>query len=441
MLRTLAVPLLATVAAGFATVAHLPTSWAATFAVNSTADAHDAMPGDGTCATATGDCTLRAAIEEANALPGPDSVSIPAGTCALSLGRITISDDLTLDGSGATSTFIKGAHRRIPSGFSIASGASVQISALTLTRNFAGVGDGGAIVNSGNLTVQDAIISNNRATHGIGGGVATFGSLVLINVTVSGNRAGYGGGVSGATTYINDRLIYNFAFAFGGGADAAGTFVNSIIAHNHARWGGGVSGPGGSFTNVTISNNRAREFGGGVVDDHTFTNCLISNNSTRGNGGGIYGSGYFTNVTIAGNHASNLGGGIFQGGGGGAVLNNVTVANNDANAGGSGLWGDATLSNTLLFGDSTCLGVFTSSGHNLDSGMSCGLTGVGDLSNTDPLLGPLQNNGGFTETMALRPGSPAIDAGDNSNCPATDQRGVPRPQGAACDIGAYEFQP
>ena len=80
----------------------------------------------------------------------------------------------------------------------------------------------------------------------------------------------------------------------------------------------------------------------------------------------------------------------------------------------------------------------TSEGHNLDSDGTCGLSGPGDQSATDPQLGALRDNGGPTFTRALLPGSPAIDAGEDVGCPATDQRGVPRPQGPACDIGAYE---
>ena len=82
----------------------------------------------------------------------------------------------------------------------------------------------------------------------------------------------------------------------------------------------------------------------------------------------------------------------------------------------------------------------TSQGHNLDSDNTCNLSSVGDLPNTDPLLGPLQDNGGPTETHALLPESPAIDAGDNAACPSTDQRGIIRPQGSACDIGAFELE-
>src|SRR5207247_2178651 len=90
---------------------------------------------------------------------------------------------------------------------------------------------------------------------------------------------------------------------------------------------------------------------------------------------------------------------------------------------------------------------FVSLGHNISSDGSCELTAAGDLTDTDPKLGPLENNGGLTATQALLPASPAIDAGDDSGCPDTDQRGAPRPVDgngdgiAACDIGAFELQP
>lgn len=83
-------------------------------------------------------------------------------------------------------------------------------------------------------------------------------------------------------------------------------------------------------------------------------------------------------------------------------------------------------------------GTWTSLGHNLDSGSTCNFTQPGDLQNTDPKLGPLADNGDTTQTMALLTGSPAIDAGEDSGSPATDQRGVSRPGGLHCDIGAYE---
>ena len=124
-----------------------------------------------------------------------------------------------------------------------------------------------------------------------------------------------------------------------------------------------------------------------------------------------------TNSTFSGNGAS-TGGGIFNASG--AVdLTNVIIANSPSG------------------GD--CSGSITSLGHNLDSDDTCGLTDTDDLPGADPLLGPLQNNGGATDTHALRRGSPAIDAADNVSALGTDQRGASRPIGADSDIGAYEY--
>ena len=151
-----------------------------------------------------------------------------------------------------------------------------------------------------------------------------------------------------------------------------------------------------------------------------------------------------TDTTISGNSAA-------QGGGirsstfvGGLTLTNTTINNNTASGDGGGIFdqgGTATLKNTIVSNSPSggdCSGIITSSGHNLDSDGSCGLTGTGDLSSTNPLLGSLADNGGSTLTHALLPGSPAIDAGDDTAAPPTDQRGVARPKGAASDIGAYE---
>jgi hypothetical protein len=128
---------------------------------------------------------------------------------------------------------------------------------------------------------------------------------------------------------------------------------------------------------------------------------------------------YILNSTIAGNHSSDEGGL-------GGISNFATI----------------TFKNTVIAANdgSNCYNgkTWTSLGYNLDSGSSCNFILPGDLQNINPKLGPLANNGGPTQTMALYVGSPAIDAGSDSGCPATDQRGVPRPQGRHCDIGAYE---
>jgi hypothetical protein len=124
-----------------------------------------------------------------------------------------------------------------------------------------------------------------------------------------------------------------------------------------------------------------------------------------------------------------------------------TISGNTANNLGSGIridTGTVSLRNTIVSGNSpaNCIVVsttITDDSNNLEDGTTCGWgTSNGSLSNTDPLLGPLANNGGHTKTMALQSGSPAIDAGNDAACPASDQRGGARPQGSHCDIGAYE---
>jgi hypothetical protein len=211
-----------------------------------------------------------------------------------------------------------------------------------------------------------------------------------------------------------------------------------------------------TLSGVTIQNGLAipSMYGhthGGGIHNHgqlTLTNSAIRNNAAPiDNGGGIYNaagaSATLTNVTISGNTSGVRGGGVYNGGT--MTLSNVTLGNNSAPTGGGILnAGTLTLRNTIVANSpagGNCSGTLTSLGHNLSSDTTCtaSFAQVGDLNNVNPLLGPLADNGGGTPTQALLPGSPAIDAGDPITCPATDQRGISRPQGAACDIGAYEL--
>src|ERR1019366_3119385 len=142
-----------------------------------------------------------------------------------------------------------------------------------------------------------------------------------------------------------------------------------------------------------------------------------------------------TNWTIAFN--SSVAG---LGGAGGMGTSNGSPGGNGMAAGGLQTTNGIS-ANCLLAGNSPsdCTGSLADAGHNLSSDASCAFTNIGSMNNTDPKLGPLANNGGPTLTMALLPGSPAIDAGDTSLAPATDQRGFPRPAGLAADIGAFEY--
>lgn len=154
------------------------------------------------------------------------------------------------------------------------------------------------------------------------------------------------------------------------------------------------------------------------------TNSTFSSNTATGSsGGGIYNANAtltLINTTFSGNSAGSNGGGIRADGGGTVFMYNTVIANSSSG------------------GDCFGAGTFTSQGYNLDSDSTCNLVGTGDKPGQDPLLGPLQNNGGPTFTHEIQTGSPAIDTADNTSCPATDQRGITRPQGAKCDTGAYE---
>jgi hypothetical protein len=226
------------------------------------------------------------------------------------------------------------------------------------------------------------------------------GNTVTINsaVNVDGGGALYADGGGGDVIDIRRTVIANNSVTL-----SPSTAVNG--------GGGGIFSGGGQVTlvNDTLSNNSLSVTGGGDASD---------------GGGGLfnYGPGTFTNDTIASNTTNTRGGGVFANGAT-QTLKNTIASLNSAPAG------------------TNCAGATSvSSGNNLEDANSCNLTQPTDHKNTAPLLGPLQDNGGSTLTRALLAGSPAIDAGDNSACPGTDQRGVPRPQppGGKCDIGAFE---
>jgi hypothetical protein len=217
------------------------------------------------------------------------------------------------------------------------------------------------------------------------------------------------------------------------------------------------------ITNSAVSNNRAgvedpfpAGYGGGISNGGTLTitNSTINGNQVYLTGGGIanWGTLTITNSTVSGNRADGQHDGQPWGRAGGisgtVTLTNSTLSGNYASLSGGGIDGNATLGNTILNANApeNISGGAVSDGYNLSSDDGGGyLNGPGDQINTDPLLGPLQNNGGPTLTHALLPGSPAINTGDPNFTPppSYDQRDNPfvRVYNGRIDIGSFEAQP
>ncbi len=303
----------------------------------------------------------------------------------------------------------------------------------------------------GEYTIQGAgagktIIDANK----LGRAFAFYGTITVSGVTVTGGiDPGSGCGCGGAFEVRQGGFL---------------TLLNSVVEGNSSGGGGGIDVDSESkavLENVLVSQNTSTDGGGGIKVEYSsgkrgtlaMTNVTISGNSTTGSpGAGLDNEGETsaTNVTINGNQSAEAGGGVLNTSTGALAMTNATIAENIAHEDAPGIRnlgssGGVTLRNTIVADgcSSSSTPAVTSQGHNLDAGVSCGFGVQGDISNRDPLLGPLQNNGGAMElpTMALAPASPAIDAGNNSACPATDERGAPRPHGPTCDIGAFELSP
>ena len=224
----------------------------------------------------------------------------------------------------------------------------------------------------------------------------------------------------------------------GGGAglevlDATVTLADSVVRDNRATYGAGILNTGTLLLlRSTVAGNQtlAADDGGGIYTSGVLTvvNSTITDNRSGNVGGGIYAGGAVTllSSTVSHNHAEDRGGAISVSSAN-VVVRNTVLGGNTATIGGPSCFPD---NHTAVSG-----------GHNLASDTSCALGASGDRNGQDPLLGPLQDNGGPTPTRLPGPGSPAIDAGEPVSCPGMDQRGIGRPQGAACDIGAAEVVP
>ena len=251
------------------------------------------------------------------------------------------------------------------------------------------------------------------------------------------------GNANGSSPHNNGGGLYNKTSSL--------KLENMIFQGNTASVdGGGLYNTGSNSTllNITFRQNTATNSGGGIYNsqsDLIQQNITFDQNSAGRSGGGManyYSHPTLTNVTFYNNSAATYGGGLAQSFSSPTLINVTFNGNSASVTGGGAITNDDShpvIVNSILYGNvGGEIRNFTGSSPQVTySIVQGGYAGTGNL-NLDPLLGSLANNVGFTQTMALGAGSPAIDAGTNTNCPSTDQRGVARPQGSHCDMGAYE---
>jgi predicted outer membrane repeat protein len=303
---------------------------------------------------------------------------------------------------------------------------------------------GGAIFNNGfaTLIMDNCTLSGNSATGSStsnGGGIDKRGVLTISNTTFTSNTALSGG------------AIYNESI---GPLKGTLKISNSTFSSNTAVSGGAMSNDGMlTMSNSTLSSNSASSTGGGIFNvSGTLTvsnSTFVSNSASKGGGIDNAGTLSIDSSTFSSNSAANIGGGgIFNEAAGNLTMVTSTLNHNLAPSGG-GIYnslGTVTMGDTIIAGNFASpgpdvYGTVTSNGYNLIGDPSGGSGFVAtDLLDQNPLLGSLQNNGGPTQTMALLPGSPAIDAGSNALLGkiTTDQRGLPGIVNGTVDIGAFE---
>jgi hypothetical protein len=364
---------------------------------------------------------------------------------APNVGGIGDTGTLTMNGgavAGNTATGKPGGpDPSVAGGLAVASGGVVAVTATSFVNNRADFG--GGIVTFGTLTLANVTLANN-STRGGGGGLlagdpeSSFGAAdvnVTNSVIKANTTSGLGAGIllgAGRLVVNGSTMSHNNASAGSGGGlfvvKGSATLTNDTLSGNAAALGGGIAKGAFSVPRAGTGGGPATALADQVkpVRDRVGKNSLSTRSANeRGERAGSNARpdditlGW---VTLAGNSAQ-TGGGISNGADLSFTAHDTIVAANTAAAG------------------ANCSGSVSSGGHNLESARDCDFKATGDRSSSQPRLGALADNGGPTQTMSLQTGSAAIDAGGRCPPPASDQRGVSRPQGAACDIGAFEAPP
>jgi predicted outer membrane repeat protein len=381
----------------------------------------------------------------------------------------SITTNLTINGGNKITLASNGSVNH----FNVQSGGNLNLSQITLSDGSNTLNCGGSIkVFAGaQLSLNETRFVNNHS-NAQGGAICNFGSANISTSLFTGNVSlSHGGAIGnyGSLIVTNSKFLNNTATYNGGGIDMGGnvTVTNSAFTTNTGLRGGGINTYGGTLniTGSSFTGNTANLWGGGLANDASFTTVsgsTFSGNTSANFGGGIETSGIgsltLTNTTLSANHATTEGGGLYWYPGvstGPVTILNTTIAGNLAGTQGGSIYAGGAanstiyLKNTIVASGSpnNCDNPISSQGNNLESTNSCGLAAAGDKINLNPKLSLLQDNGGATLTHTLLFGSPAIDAGTNSGCPAADQRSITRPLdgnrdgSSVCDIGAVEVLP
>ncbi|MCS6800964.1 MAG: CSLREA domain-containing protein [Chloroflexota bacterium] len=366
---------------------------------------NDELETDGNCSLreAIQAVNTRAAVDSCAAGTGNDTIVLPAG-----LYPLTISGSENDNLRGDLDVFPQSSAGGVVTIQGAGAGATI-LDGNELDRVFH------LIRSDSTLILRDLTIRNGKVTNAAGGGILSWGRLELRSVILENNRD------DGSST--SDSVGGGLCIGCGPGT-GSGVLENVIIRNNAADRGGGI------FSNRPL----------------TITASSIISNTARA-GGAIINFGDLTvvNSTVSGNAATINTGGILHSAGSLSLRSSTIAYNRRAGVSAQAL---LTTTNTIIAFNTTsgvltnCFvsGAVTSLGSNLSNDATCAswFTASGDLNSVDPRLGPLQENGGFTPTHNLLLDSPAVNAGSNDSCPSADQRGVARPQGARCDIGAVE---